>query len=201
MQKVLHIVGGILGAIVLGAIGSGLWERVLSPSLSWLSNLVTGVSASLSATYRDSIYERAAVGTSDLYVVKITCVLFIFVGSAVVLPFLYQRLTPSSLSPRLQWLTPRIWQANKLGMALALIVTGMFLLASVDGASKIRSPALRSLEILRPKIGDQRYYELRAQFFAVETKADYLNFEGATRKLASEQSVKIPLAEISPGGA
>ena len=37
MHKFWRIVGGVTAAIVLGALGSGLWELFLSPTLSWLS--------------------------------------------------------------------------------------------------------------------------------------------------------------------
>ncbi len=46
-MKYLKIIAGILATILLGAVGGGLWERVLSPALDKLSRaaiqLVDGI--------------------------------------------------------------------------------------------------------------------------------------------------------------
>lgn len=48
---------GVLGTIVLGAIGSGLWELIFRPELGRISNLVTSIS-----TFADrSVYTGAAL--------------------------------------------------------------------------------------------------------------------------------------------
>jgi|LGVD01.1.fsa_nt_gb hypothetical protein len=56
----IKILLGALATILLGAIGSGVWERLLSPALKETSNFITSTISSISKTYSDSIYSRAS---------------------------------------------------------------------------------------------------------------------------------------------
>lgn len=45
IKKIIKIALGIAATIVLGAIGSGLWERFLGPFLDWLTRQTIGAFA------------------------------------------------------------------------------------------------------------------------------------------------------------
>ena len=53
------IIGGI-ATIILGAIGSGVWEKLLSPLLSSIGGSISSFLSSVSTSYSDSLYSRAA---------------------------------------------------------------------------------------------------------------------------------------------
>src|SRR5262245_29883165 len=52
----------LLGMVLLGAIGSGAWERILSPLLTYLSGAALRAIGSVSESFKDSIYYDAAEG-------------------------------------------------------------------------------------------------------------------------------------------
>lgn len=78
--------GGIVGTIVLGAIGSGLWERVGDPLFNLLRdgalNLATfGVRQLKDALYADigkGLYERPSTQLLALFVMTVTYLSFVF---------------------------------------------------------------------------------------------------------------------------
>lgn len=60
INKILKIIGGVLLTILIGAIGSGVWEKLLSPFLLYLSGSVTEFLSSISQSYENGIYSNAS---------------------------------------------------------------------------------------------------------------------------------------------
>lgn len=57
---------GLLGAVLIGAIGSGVWEMVVRPGLSGIARGVLTVLTFGSNTLRDAAYSTAALGAESL---------------------------------------------------------------------------------------------------------------------------------------
>ncbi|QOY53140.1 hypothetical protein [Candidatus Sulfurimonas baltica] len=60
MNSYLKIIAGMLATIILGAIGSGFWERILSPGFDKLQYFVVNKISFFYTGYLDSIYEDAS---------------------------------------------------------------------------------------------------------------------------------------------
>ncbi|QKQ25157.1 hypothetical protein [Candidatus Reidiella endopervernicosa] len=61
-KTILKVIVGIIVTIVLGAIGSGVWERILSPALDWIYRFSVGLISKVSIDYKNNIYEAAEMG-------------------------------------------------------------------------------------------------------------------------------------------
>ena len=59
---------GILATIILGAIGSGLWEIALSPLFKLIVNSVVDFFSSISISFENSIYTKVGDGNKDVFV-------------------------------------------------------------------------------------------------------------------------------------
>lgn len=55
----------ILGTIVLGALGSGLWEVLVKPGLAWAGGAVLTISTLGLDSLRDQIYADVAIGSYE----------------------------------------------------------------------------------------------------------------------------------------
>lgn len=141
MERVLKILGGLAAAIVLGAIGSGVWEKILSPALSWLSSATAELIGTFSGSYENSIFRLAARDTTDLYLVKIAFLLIFFIGFALIISILLQLLAKSRVPEGNQRRLKFLLGAN----GLALVVMAFMSMSKVDAAQKIKenSAALR----------------------------------------------------------
>lgn len=56
-HKALSWVLGILGTLIIGGLGSGVWEILLKPALSFLSNGVINFLVDTSASFSNEIYQ------------------------------------------------------------------------------------------------------------------------------------------------
>src|SRR6266496_2040961 len=81
MSRRLRWALSILGAIVLGALGSGLWSAVFAPAGSFLTKIVLSIVTLGIEAARDSVYRQAAFGFRErsgdiLLILFATMVLF-----------------------------------------------------------------------------------------------------------------------------
>lgn len=197
MQKLLRILGSIFAAIVLGAIGSGLWEKVLSPLLSKASSVTVALISQISSTYEDSVYQRAAKDVSDLYAVKIAFLIFMFAGFVLVALVGSRFLANANISDRLRARLHLLIGLNALTVGLTLLFVSLFSVAKIDTSAQVKERSLRSIEILRPSVGEVEYVRLRARYYSMNSKADFLSFRDATVAHARNAGVTIPLTELA----
>jgi hypothetical protein len=65
----------LLGTILLGAIGSGVWDLVFKPSFSWLAEALLNIATLGLTTIRDQMYAEIAKGTYERAAVYIFAML------------------------------------------------------------------------------------------------------------------------------
>lgn len=187
LNNVTKLILGTIGTIVLGAIGSGLWERVLSPFLSFASTSITSALSSISKTYSDSIYSAA----SNLYTPNST------EGLGVIILFLVScGLFAIAISSKKENIFVGIFHRSLMfqfqgwfGIVQsgALIVVMLFLMSKQATVEKIQSYSYKQMEVLRPYVGEQKYMQLRSAYFKMHSKEDFDRFRedlAANGKLA-----------------
>lgn len=64
-NKTLSIILGLLGSILIGALGSGVWEYLLKPLLSYGLNLILDLSTLGIESFKNDIYLSIAEGFSE----------------------------------------------------------------------------------------------------------------------------------------
>lgn len=89
LSKSLKIIVGVIATIILGAIGSGLWERFLGPTLDWLTKASIGTIARGYGSYRDLIYASAAKGFHEAHSLALYTLVIGFLPMAYLLLLLY----------------------------------------------------------------------------------------------------------------
>jgi hypothetical protein len=83
VKSLIKIILGMLGTIILWAVGSGLWERFLSKFFDTIANLSVEFVNSIFRSYKDGIYQTASLGLHENYSLAL-------LGAAILfLPFPY----------------------------------------------------------------------------------------------------------------
>ncbi len=78
-KRILKGIATILGAIFVGALGSGVWQSILSPMLRFARNWILDLASLGVESYRDEIYRQIATGLSgnaNLRILFLSSVIF-----------------------------------------------------------------------------------------------------------------------------
>ncbi len=195
LNNTIKIILGALATIVLGAIGSGFWEKILSPLLSYLSNLITSTLSSLSSSYSNSIYSRAA----DLYSPNASDSL-----SIIILFLVFSGLFLSALSSKRENAFIRILHDSAIGPykgwvgiinSGAMLIIVIFFMSRQATIEQIQSYSVKQMEIVRPYIGEEKYLRLRSDYFRMRSKVDFNHF--LEQLYASAKSASVSIDEFT----
>lgn len=164
---------GILGTILLGAIGSGFWERVLSPFLSYLSSTLTSALSSASKAYSDSIYTSAANLSTPNSTEGLGFVLLFLIFFWLFLNAISSKKGNRFIEVLHRAITFQFKGWFGIAYCGAMLIFLFFMIARQATVEKIQGYSYRQMEIARPFVGELKYVKLRSSYFQVRTKEDF----------------------------
>ena len=195
----LKVIVTVLVAVILGAIGSGLWERLFSPLFDATVNLVIGGLASISTSFKDSIYEEAAQGFNERHsVLVLTLAIAGFAGllsGAVSMAYFSRKKDAIHQIERVsRVIGPGRGLGHPLlvgGVALSLLV--FFAITNITAlvSNNITTYSLNSIEILGAKISNETRLNLRSEFFSIKDAEDFYAFHEKLQQLSSETGLEL----------
>ena len=188
----------LLVTIIIGALGSGLWETILKPSLAWISTLALDIATLGLNSLRDGIYESAARGNYERTAIEIYAIMTgVLIGIIISLPILlYSKKDKKreNLSEISKDKAKRIWPAATFAIAYALFsfiqlfrVSYISLAANhVDQMTAIVSPYVTPAEIIK----------FKSRFAQIDTRRDYVILVEDLKKIAKQNSARTPKFNI-----
>jgi len=193
-RRIFKVLLGGIATIVLGAIGSGLWERALGPVFDSAYRAILDIVSRYSTEYTNVIYRRAATGFHEDWAFRTFAIFSAFLAltfNAAALFLLSRRAREfGRMDLKALWGPRAEWVALVLSMA---IVLGLFLgVSRHEAVFRTTTYSIQSMEIVRPHTGEPVYLELRSQFFQIRTKNDFLVFKGGLERYAIESKVRLP---------
>lgn len=176
IKNVIKVVLGILAAILLGAIGSGVWEKVLSPSISYIGKFVTSTISSLSSSYSDSIYKSASNISYSGQSGALVLILFLFVFFGLFIFALNSKKENNFIAPFYEGFL--IYYRGWTGIIFsgALLFFMLFMISIQISILDIQRYSLKQMDILRPYIGEQEFHKLRSDYLIMKNKNDFNEF-------------------------
>lgn len=191
VEKVSKILLGVIATIFLGAIGSGVWERILSPSLREFGNFLTSTISSISKTYSDSIYLSASsiISYDQTKVIVLLFMLFVFTGLFIYA--LYSKKDNPIVCSIHRFLVKPMqgWMGIIYFGSFVMLI--LFFMAKDTTVRDIRWYSTKNMEIVRPYIGENQYLMLRSDFLSMGNKDDFENFLKKLYLTASTASIDI----------
>ncbi len=157
------IVIHIIGAILLGSIGSGVWEKILAPLFDFILHFSIIFIGKFSSNFIDNLYRSAASGLYD------RASLLILFSMAIIfyLGFLYISILKNIKQDK---------EKEKWLIRIPLLIMAVMLMyqyTKIEAVKIIATSTLNSIEIVRPYVDNKNYYKLRSEFFQMKSVADY----------------------------
>lgn len=177
----------LLGILLLGAIGSGVWDIFLKDLFFNIGGLFVNIMAYLYSGYIDSLYED--VGKMKSFLVFIPALLFIII--VIFSPFLvplivkfrlysYEEFQSASADNVRKNRTTKVFdflsKSKKRFILFLLIIFIPMSLLYTDllikemSAIRARNYLERTTEIIRPYVSEHDYFKLRSEFRQIDEK-------------------------------
>ena len=195
-----RILLAIFGAIVVGAVGSGVWDVVAKPGLSSAANLLLRILASGSDKIRDLPYSMAALNPYSLPS------LLLFLACASAPAYACGRATISLLPDRLYmklFLDEEVWRRRQRQLAgvlflygFVLIAVGFTSLSILNRAIAVRRIYDANMEIIAPYVPSEEVLRLRSEFASMVSQADYFALKAQLKAVAAAHKVRLRDEEI-----
>lgn len=200
----LKVVLGVAATIVLGAVGSGVWELVFSPSFTWLGrSLLTVVTLGLESV-SDAIYVDVAKGHHELP----SLIVYNLLGTIILMSLLFGffviqnsllrskfRQSPEGKTPeQLKGLKRRadyllIW----LLLVMTFLCTTVFVRSVMHTYTNIAVTYFNQcLTIVLPYVSPEEERRLRSEFARISSRKNYEQLVNELREHATSNSIQLP---------
>jgi len=211
---------GVLATIVLGAVGSGLWELFFKPLGQTIGEGILTAATLGSSAIKDTIYREAARGFHEASALQLHFLLTMSFWAVFSALLGYTSGTRSGSRESDEWFAelaakPQVEQrallddrrkslkASMVKFKKRLLLSFMFcmfLLGSAEGISFLKLEQAnsvctffsQSLKICRPYITDQQARLLDSQFASMRGRADCIAIVGALRQVAASNHLSLP---------
>jgi hypothetical protein len=196
-NKFLKGLGFVFSAIILGAIGSGVWSEFISPIWNIFVDITVRIFSFLSESFKDSVYSNASKGFHEEFSLVLFSVVVGFI-SGLAFTALLSRI--SSLFKKTGGKIDNFMFSKKLLIILSFFVLVFFIMTSfylfrASYVNKITTSSLNSIDIISPYVGIQKTLELRSKFHKIKNSADYKQFYQEMKVLNEEYKVDFTLFE------
>jgi hypothetical protein len=203
-RRLLKVIGGLAAAILIGAIGSGVWEALLKPLFQYGAEVIVGLFAWMSTAFKDSVYREAAEGFHEKH--SLALIMFVYgviAGAITGIPIIWPlrgwikkkiRAKAEALETTPEVTTRQLFIAA-VGI-LSIVALGMFVTARESYVNRIATWSLTSIERLNSSVSPSEYAVFKAIYYRINGANDFYAFHSLLKKAAHEKGVK--LREFDP---
>lgn len=198
--RVRNWILGILGTLILGAAGSGLWDLLAKPGLTWVGRSILNVLTLGSDAIRDSAYQDAALDPSALPSLLITFSVYsVLLGIVFGYAFaaLSDKIKRNDLdTDRPDTRIPLIRRRSR-GRYISAAIVGAALTSLWITQLRINQSVLiwrvftANLAICAPHLSEQQEEEIRAQFASMRTRMDYQHISEKLQQVAASNNLRL----------
>lgn len=191
MRKSTKIVLGIIGTVVLGALGSGFWDLCLRDLFTWIGHGILSATTLGITSVRDSFYIEIAKGRTDRVGIYLLTFAFIFFGA---LMGFFMRGGKFAQKLHSQ-ITPADFRFLRLtaGFCFVLLYSVLsFRMISISYTTSAIDHFEQAYAICLPFMSSLERDEVRSSFALIKTKGNYVSVLSKLEAIAHDHKAEIP---------
>jgi hypothetical protein len=182
--------------VVLGAVGSGVWEWLLKPALTGTSDLVLSIATLGVQSFKDSLYKDIALGFREEPSLRLYSAVFAFLPSMLVgaisgayfAHVLHKRgVNEAILDKTTTWLVKPIF----IGIVF-LLVFSMVQATQVAYVNRAITHFNQLYAIAAPFVPDEQRLVFRSQFAQVASREDYVKVVDGLVQVCRGKNIAVP---------
>lgn len=191
-MRYVRIIGGILGAIVLGAVGSGAWDLLFRPFVFWLWSWSTSVGGFLLSSIRNVPYQDAARTSPHDTILYLAFLLaaFWFGGEMSKVDPVWRM--PADATPEDRAKVYQRWRRVARPLTVAIFVFITFQLGQARATYQVADSFQHNVEAIRGFIQPAEAASLRFAFTHMTSRDDYLALTTRMASYAKAAGIELP---------
>ena len=207
-------VGGAVVAVILGAVGSGVWQGLMGPGLSWLVRLGLNIGTLGVDKFKDGVYQEMATG--NVQAASVVGLHAVMLGVSFLVGFLSgvqsfvlarRRVKArgavkraagegiSNLAPLELDKAPSAMLWASLPFLLGLVVFLLIGAVRVEYIADTQAHFGQCERLLAPAVSGDTRVMWEAQFAGMRRRADFIGLEGRLEAAAREHGITLPKYE------
>lgn len=215
-HKLIKWIVGFLGVVFVGAIGSGVWERVLRPIWDAISRGLLTLLARTFHGYVDTLHRGIGTAQQDTFIAAAAfLIIWMFAYAQMLAPWIVWRswrrqrqrsrdeedragASPTEKLARLQAELSKLEgrMPRMMKLLFAMSIAGTLLVAAITLRESYQRKACnyveRSIEILAPHVDAQQVLQLRAEYRNVNSAERFYALQAKLEGLAKQTKTEIP---------
>ena len=181
-------VRAVLAALLIGALGSGIWSWAIEPSLSWFVRAVLSILTLGMDSLADAVYIRVSRGLAETIDILIYYLLLsMMAGAIAVITLRYVRLrrnAPQSAASRPNWpMLVALW------LILSPLMGSVFFYSYINNA---RLHFQQSLAIVAPYLDEDEEEFAISEFAQINSRNAYMEVMRKLRNTADANDLILP---------
>jgi len=191
-KKWLRAILATLGAILVGAVGSGVWESKLGPVLRAIRIGILDLISLTFKNYKDHVYHRIGLANTSVVDLLTLGVLCFFIAVVGFMKTEYDLTPESSPQPSPNKRAFYFWFGYSVYFAMVLVVLlGSFTAAQMSYVESAIVHYNQALRIASPYMDMQQRLQIDADFAQVRNRQDYVTILEKLHKIAQDHGQKI----------
>lgn len=184
-NKTLSWLVGIIGVLIIGGLGNGVWEYILKPLFSFSIDLILNLSTLGIESFKDTVYQSIAEGFSEKNSIQaygLVTMLYVWL-SMIVFTFLLKKYKNSTKKENHNTNESKISLNRDLGMKKRLYILSFltFILFIITFIENIQLRYINNsivyynqlINITTPYISEQEVKNFNSKFSLIKNKTDY----------------------------
>jgi hypothetical protein len=206
----LRVTLGVLGSLVVGAIGSGIWERAGDPLYVYCRDAILNLATLGLSSLKDSLYTDVAIGlhersSSDLFGMAWAAysyfMLILTVATFVTAKFIESRMTerpPAQSRPPARDTIRLVKRVTLYGLLPAIFVMtaiSLFTAAKTSYTAKAIGNYNQLINLVGPFVTSNEVLVFNSRFAQVTSAQDYVALNSELRAIAQSHKLRLPKFE------
>jgi len=202
IPKWKKIAATILGTLLLGALGSGLWEIALKPFTQWCGTTILTIATLGSTAIKDDNFREAAKGLHEASSLQLFWLVILgligltsgFHGYVIGRRSARKETPKVSGNDALERLIQKRYRYQLTLAGCGFLVACLLFISYLKllQANNAYTFLAQSMSICRPYMDDQQAHILESRFASITGRADYIAVTDELRHIAASKHRKLP---------
>lgn len=206
----------LIGALIIGILGSAIWEKIISPLSSYIFFKISNIFSNMEQNFSDSLYRQISSSTSlngfesvlslIFFMLLLTCLILCKVNKRLKNLIMITKYGESYITYLEEtdddfsdyddgkfalFKNSIAFLICMIILTFTLMISTLYMTGKITFIQKAKTNTLANIEIVSPYIEDIEYKTLKSNFYSISSEDDFNNLTNELQSIAEENNIKL----------